>query len=31
LHVFTGLVDGRRITGTVVADHVQIPVEITRP
>ena len=31
LHVFTGRVDGRRITGTVVADHVQIPVEIIRP
>ena len=31
VHVFTGRVDGRRITGTVVADYVQIPVEITRP
>jgi hypothetical protein len=31
VHVFTGRVDGRRISGTVVADYVQIPVEITRP
>jgi hypothetical protein len=31
LHAFSGRVEGRRITGTVVSDHMQTPVEITRP
>jgi hypothetical protein len=31
VHAFTGRVEGRRITGTVVSDYMHTPVEITRP
>jgi hypothetical protein len=31
LHAFSGLVEGRRITGTVVSEYTQTPVEIIRP
>jgi hypothetical protein len=31
LHTFSGRVEDRRITGTVVSEYVQTPVEITRP
>jgi hypothetical protein len=31
VHAFSGRVDGRRITGSVVSDFMQTPVEITRP
>jgi hypothetical protein len=31
VHAFSGRVEDRRITGTVVSDYMQTPVEITRP
>jgi hypothetical protein len=31
MHAFSGRVEGRRITGTVVSDFMHTPVEITRP
>jgi hypothetical protein len=31
VHAFSGRVEGRRITGKVVSDYMQTPVEITRP
>jgi hypothetical protein len=31
VHAFTGKVEGRRITGSVVSDFMHTPVEITRP
>ncbi|PUE48782.1 cyclopropane-fatty-acyl-phospholipid synthase family protein [Limnohabitans sp. 2KL-51] len=31
VHTFSGRVEDRRITGTVVSDYMQTPVEITRP
>ncbi len=31
VHAFSGRVDGRRITGTVVSEYMHTPVELTRP
>jgi hypothetical protein len=31
VHAFSGRVEGRRLTGTVVSDYMTTPVEITRP
>ena len=31
VHAFTGRVEGRRITGTVVSEYMHTPVELTRP